>query len=144
MLDKIKTQAKRLTYRIRTDYLTINNLVFLAALLIALNWTWNSVESMQQNYQLQQAVDRKKQQLIIEQLQVDTLELESRYYDTLEYQELAVRQRLGKGMPGESQLIVPSTDSQEATSQQPAQLINRNNNFQEWMNFLVGKSTPNR
>ena len=141
MLDKIKTQTKRLTYRIRTDYLTINNLVFLAALLIALNWTWNSVESMQQNYQLQQTVDRKKQQLIIEQLQVDTLELESRYYDTLEYQELAVRQRLGKGMPGESQLIVPSTDSGKPASQEPPRLTSRDNNFQEWMNFLVGKRT---
>ena len=144
MLDKIKTQTKRLIYRIRTDYLTLNNLVFLAAILIALNWTWNSVESMQQNYELQQNVDRKKQQLIIEQLKVDTLELEGRYYDTLEYQELAVRQRLGKGMPGESQLIVPSTDTEQIEETENVDSPSRaDDNFQEWMNFLLGKRPMN-
>ncbi len=121
----------------------MNNIVFAIALFIALSWTWNSIEAMQQNYELQQNVDRKRQQLILEQLQVDTLQLESRYYDTLEYQELAVRQRLGKGMPGEKVVIVPSTDSNEVpeenTSTTPVQV----DNLQEWMNFLFGTRTKN-
>ena len=94
---------------------------------------------MQQNYQLQQSVDRKKQQLVLEQLQVDTLQLESRYYDTLEYQELAVRQRLGKGMPGERALILPSTDSTEAPQETATATSPQTSNFQEWMNFLFGQ-----
>ena len=139
MFDTLQLHLKRFLYRLRHDYLTLNNVVFATALLIALSWTWNSVESMQQNYQLQQSVDRKKQQLVLEQLQVDTLQLESRYYDTLEYQELAVRQRLGKGMPGERALILPSTDSTEAPQETATAASPQTSNFQELMNFLFGQ-----
>ena len=139
MFDTLQLHLNRFLYRLRHDYLTLNNVVFATALLIALSWTWNSVESMQQNYQLQQSVDRKKQQLVLEQLQVDTLQLESRYYDTLEYQELAVRQRLGKGMPGERALILPSTDSTEAPQETATAASPQTSNFQEWMNFLFGQ-----
>ena len=139
MFDTLQLHLKRFLYRLRHDYLTLNNVVFATALLLALSWIWNSVESMQQNYQLQQSVDRKKQQLVLEQLQVDTLQLESRYYDTLEYQELAVRQRLGKGMPGERALILPSTDSTEAPQETATAASPQTSNFQEWMNFLFGQ-----
>ena len=139
MLDSLQIHIKRMIYRLRHDYLTLNNIVFAAALLIALSWTWNSVETMQQNYELQQTVDRKKQQLVLEQLHVDTLELEGRYYNTLEYQELAVRQRLGKGMPGERALIVPSTDAVEVVQNSTAPVSTQTSNVQEWMNFLLGR-----
>ena len=143
MIDTLQTQLKRLTYRLRHDYLTMNNIVFVVALFIALSWTWNSIEAMQQNYELQQNVDGKKQQLVLEQLQVDTLQLEGRYYDTLEYQELAVRQRLGKGMPGEKVVIVPSTDSSEVPEEKTSTTPIQVDNLQEWMNFLFGTRTKN-
>lgn len=138
MLEKTQTQLKRLTYRVRKDYLTLNNLVFAAAILISLSWTWSSIEVMQQNYELQQAVDTKKQQLAIEELRVANLELESTYYNSLEYQELAVRERLGKGLPGESVLIVPSTDRAESAAVDSGSIQSQPSNFQEWMNFILG------
>ena len=97
MLETLHTQSKRLLYRLRRDFLTLNNVVIVVALLIALNWTWNSIEVMQQNYELQQSVDAKRRQVELERLRVDTLQLESKFYTTLEWQELAVRERLGKG-----------------------------------------------
>ena len=100
MLDKIQTQSKRLFYRLHRDYLTVNNVVIACALLIAFSWTWSSIEVMQQNYELQQSVDAKRRQVELEKLRVDNLQLEGKFYTTLEYQELAVRERLGKGMPG--------------------------------------------
>jgi len=119
--------------------LTLNNIVFAAALLIAMSWTWSSIETMQRNYELQQLVDSKKQQVALEKLRVDTLALEGKYYDTLEYQELAVRERLGKAMPGEHLLIVPSTDTPSTIATQPkAEEASKSSNFQEWMNFLFG------
>ena len=102
---------KRLLYRVQRDYLTVNNIVIVAAALMAISWAWGSIESMQQNYELQRAVDNKKQQLEVEKLKVALLNYEAKYYESEEYQELAVRQRLGKGIPGEKQLIVPSTDT---------------------------------
>ncbi len=140
MFQKLKIHTKRLIYRLKNDLLTTNNVVFFVAIAVALSWTWSSVETMQQNYQLQQAVDRKKQQVTLEQLHVDTLELEGKYYKTLEYQELAVRQRLGKGMPGEKALIVPSTDIEQVSYSPGIQKnSSQSSNFQEWVDFLFGK-----
>ena len=134
---------KRLLYRVQRDYLTVNNIVIVAAALLAISWAWGSIESMQQNYELQRAVDNKKQQLEVEKLKVALLNYEAKYYESEEYQELAVRQRLGKGIPGEKQLIVPSTDTTN-----PAQNIATNpqpvSNFQQWMNFLFGGNAHGR
>lgn len=139
MLNKIQTNYKRYLYRLRHDYLSMNNIVIGAALLIALSWTWNSMGAMQQNYELQQQINNKNQQLKIEELKVATLELESKYYESLEYQELAVRERLGKGMPGEKLLIVPSTDKPRAATKETADTNSvKTSNLQEWINFLFG------
>ena len=134
---------KRLLYRVQRDYLTVNNIVIVAAALLAISWAWGSIESMQQNYELQRAVDNKKQQLEVEKLKVALLSYEAKYYESEEYQELAVRQRLGKGIPGEKQLIIPSTDTTNpaqntATNPQPV------SNFQQWMNFLFGGNAHGR
>ena len=134
---------KRLLYRVQRDYLNINNVVIVAAALLAISWAWGSIESMQQNYELQRAVDNKKQQLEVEKLKVALLSYEAKYYESEEYQELAVRQRLGKGIPGEKQLIVPSTDTTNPT-QNTATTPQPISNFQQWMNFLFGGNAHGR
>lgn len=134
---------KRLLYRVQRDYLTVNNIVIVAAALLAISWAWGSIESMQQNYELQRAVDNKKQQLEVEKLKVALLNYEAKYYESEEYQELAVRQRLGKGIPGEKQLIVPSTDTTNP-AQNTATTPQTISNFQQWMNFLFGGNAHGR
>ena len=135
-----KLYLKRLSYRIRRDYLTLNNLVIAAAIIVAMSWAWGSIEAMQHNYELQRSIDSKRQQVEIEHLKVSLLEYESKYYQSEEYQELADRQRMGRGLPGERQLIVPSTD--EATTDKTiSSTVNtkqNDSNFQQWMNFLFG------
>ncbi|OYX42379.1 hypothetical protein B7Y94_03615 [Candidatus Saccharibacteria bacterium 32-49-12] len=138
MLNKTQINLKRLVYRLRRDYLTLNNIVVVVALFISLNWTWNSIEVMQQNYQLQQSVDAKRQQVALESLRVDTLELESKYYTTLEYQELAVRERLGKAMPGEHVVIVPSTEKSTNSAGTNRRAASEPSNLQQWRDFLFG------
>ena len=69
-----KLKLKRLIYRIQHDYLTLNNVVIAAAILIAMSWAWGSIESMQKNYELQRSIDNKRQQVEIEKLQVALLE----------------------------------------------------------------------
>ena len=87
---------KRQLYALRHDYLTMNNLVTAAAILVAFGWAWGSVEAMQQNYELQRSIDNKRQQIEIEKIKVALLQYESKYYESDEYQELAARQRTGK------------------------------------------------
>ena len=114
-------KLKRFWYHVRHDYLTLNNVVVAAAALIALSWAWGSIETMQRK------------------LRTELLAYESKYYEGDEYLDLAVRQRLGRGSPGEKLLIVPSTDAakQQPTAQTTPQK-QPTSNFQQWINFLFG------
>jgi cell division protein FtsB len=137
-----KINIRKLLYVIRHKYVTLNNIVIAVAFLIAASWVWGSLGMMQRNYSLQKEVDVKKRQLELTELQRDKLELQKRYYQTAEYQELAVRDTLGLVRPGEKVLILPdnseaakkadsSTSEVVATSSQPS-------NIEQWINFLFG------
>ncbi|MDO4774064.1 MAG: hypothetical protein Q4A37_02990 [Candidatus Saccharibacteria bacterium] len=128
----------RLLYRLRHDYLTLNNVVVATAFLIALGWVWGSIEAMQRNYELQQMVVTKRRQVEVETLQVALLGYEGKYYESTEYLDMEARRRFGLGTPGEKQLIVPSTD--ETTTKEAAQppQTTPTSNFQQWMNLLFG------
>ena len=99
---------------------------------------------MQRNYSLQRELDDKKRQLMIAQLDTENAKLEQRYYKTKEYQELAVREKLGLVAPGESVLILTGdanykeVASEDAKTTQKKQDIESSSNFRQWMNFLFG------
>ena len=77
---------KRQLYALRHDYLTMNNLVTAAAILVAFGWAWGSVEAMQQNYELQRSIDNKRQQIEIEKIKVALLQNIMRATNTNSYQ----------------------------------------------------------
>lgn len=129
-------------YIVRHKYLTFNNVVIVAAFLIAASWVWGSLEVMQRNYALQKEVDLKQRQLQLTELQRDSLELQKRYYQTDEYKELAVRDTLGLVRPGEKLLILPDNSPEAKAADAPvAQATVAQEavpNLQQWLNFLFG------
>lgn len=138
-----KINIRRIYYLFRHRYFTLNNAVIAIAFMIAAGWVWGSLDVMQRNYTLQKELYDKSRQLIVAQLDTENAKLEQRYYQTDEYKELAVRERLGLGLPGESVLILPpnseaakNADDEVATAsydQGPTE-----SNFAQWMNFLFG------
>lgn len=131
---------QKLLYRVRHQYLTINNVVIVVAFFIAASWIWGSLGMMQRNYTLQKELDYKKQQLELTQLQRDSLEFQKKYYQTTEYQELAVRESLGLVRPGEKALILPAntvTDAGQAKTVAAA-VRPEASNLEQWVNFLFG------
>lgn len=139
----IKINTRRLYYRIRHRYFTLNNVVIAVAFVIAASWVWGSLGVMQRNYNLQKEVDLKQRQLQLAQIETSSLELEGRYYQTTEYQELAVRQDLGLVLPGESVLILPANsqlakDADAPTASQATSTVVPVGNFRQWVNFLFG------
>jgi hypothetical protein len=98
---------------------------------------------MQRNYTLQQTLNRKNQELQLADLETESLKLEQQYFKTAEFQELAVRARLGKGLPGEKVLILPKqveTDASAAPGvNRPSVRTAPPSNFEQWMNFLFGR-----
>lgn len=130
-------------YRLRHDYLTMNNVVLVVALLIAASWTWGSIGAMQRNYRLQKDLDNKERQLQLVQLETDTLRFQQNYYRSDEYKELAVRERLGLVFPGEKVLILPPNSEAAKNADEnygrvaiatPVQA----SNMEQWINFLFG------
>ncbi len=103
---------------------------------------------MQRNYALQRNLDAKERQLELARLEVQTLELEKRYYQSGEYQELAARQELGLALPGEKLLILPpnsesaqqvDSKAEAATHIEPVEA----SNLEQWMDFLLGRNASN-
>lgn len=137
-----KINIQKLLYTLRHKYMTLNNVVIVFALLIAANWVWGALEMMQRNYTLQKEVDSKHRQLQLTQLQRDSLALEKRYYQTDEYQELAVRESMGFVMPGERTLLIPRTSNSGNTSKNSTPLattpVVQASNMEQWLNFLFG------
>lgn len=140
-----KINIRKFIYHLRHKYLTFNNLVILTAFLIAAGWVWGSLQVMQRNYSLQKEVDYKKRQLVLAELQKESLELQKRYYETNEYRELAARESLGLVMPGEKVLILP--ENSEAAKQADKNAANAGvqaapqeeiSNLEQWLNFLFG------
>jgi hypothetical protein len=137
-----KINIRRFIYNARHKYLTLNNVVILVAFLIAASWVWGSLGMMQRNYNLQKEVDIKKRQLELVELQRDNLDLQRRYYQTAEYQELAVRESLGLVRPGEKVLVLPenSEAAKDADGGGGATsvVVTQTSNLEQWINFLFG------
>lgn len=140
-----KINIRKLYYHIRYRYLTMNNVVIGVALIIGAGWAWGSVEMMQRNFDLQKEIDNKSRQEKLVDLQTQNLIYEQRYYKSSEYQELAVRARLGLAMPGEKAVILPpnsdvAKNADALLTKKVIQPVVSANNFQQWMNFLFGGS----
>ena len=137
-----KINIQKIIYHVRHKYLTLNNVVILAAFLIAAGWVWGSLGVMQRNYSLQKDIDLKKRQLQLTQLQRDNLGLQKNFYQTTEYQELAIRESLGLVRPGEKSLVLPE-NSQSAIDADTVKTATTTasakvSNLEQWVNFLFG------
>ena len=133
---------QKIIYHVRHRYLTLNNVVILVAFVIAAGWVWASLGAMQRNYGLQKDIDLKQRQLQLTQLQRDNLSLRKNYYQTTEYQELAVRDVLGLVRPGEHALVLPPNSAAAikedvATTTTPTVQV-ASSNLEQWVNFLFG------
>lgn len=139
-----KINIKKLIYIIRNKYMTLNNVVIAVAFLVAANWVWGALDMMQRNYSLQKEVDNKHRLLQLTELQRDSLALQKRYYQTEEYQELAVRESLGLVRQGEKVLVLPKAEPQEGSGDElggslgASQAVVQTSNFEQWLNFLFG------
>ncbi len=132
-------QLHRLIYHVRQNYLTLNTVVMVLALVISLGWAWGSLDVMRRNYTLQQRLYAREKEQQLAELEVRSLELEAAYHQTYEYQELAVRTRLGLGSPGEKVLIVPARDETRQTTRPAATSVaEQPSTLQQWADFLFG------
>jgi len=121
----------------------MNNVVIGVALIIGASWAWGSIGVMQRNYNLQKELDAKNRQQTLAELEVQNLTYQKKYYQSAEYQELAVRERMGFASPGEKVLVLPpnsvaAKQADEVVGGKKAPTVEPQSNFQQWTNFLFG------
>lgn len=135
---------RKLQYWLTHDFLTLDRVVMVIAVVCCLMWTWGSIDSMTRNWSLAQELMNRQREKALLELEVETLELENEYYESTEYKELAARKYQGKMLPGETMIYLP--DNSEAainkhkisTEEDVTIATATMSNLEQWLAFLFG------
>jgi len=138
LMDKVKTQLRRLSYFTKRDFLTVHNIATAAAIILGLVFTYNAVTATTRNWQLEQKLKERSLESAKLQIEVDTLTLEKQYYNTDEYQEIMARKKQNKMLEGETMVILPNNTEKAKTkySDIDNKTDQKRSNFEEWLDFL--------
>ena len=130
----------------------VRNVGFYIFAVIVLAIAWSGVKTVQNNYELQKQIATLNQQNEVLKLSNQNSALQSQFYETDQYLELAARQNLGFAAPGETVLLVPKpvamkyVDSSLSAKQDDSGNESANaakskfaQNFQDWRDFLLGR-----
>lgn len=135
----VKTKFRRLNYKMRHDFLTVENVVLLVAIALCLLWTYQSITAMSRNWSLAERLTTERKELELLEVEVELAELENDYYRSDEYQELMARKYLDKKLAGENMVVMPENSEQAKNKYkqvQPEKEEKEYSNFEKWMMFL--------
>ncbi|MBR0242491.1 hypothetical protein IJQ51_00855 [Candidatus Saccharibacteria bacterium] len=140
MMIGLGAKIRRLKYKLKHDFLTIENIVFLVAVVMCLTWTYQSVKAMTRNFELTERLNKERKSLELLKVEVEAAELENEYYKSDEYQELLARKNANKQLPGEHMVYLPE-NSEEAKNKHKVVTAGKEekeySNFEKWMMYLM-------
>ena len=140
-MNNFRSGFRKLRYDFRHDFLTIENVILVIAIILCLNWTYSSIEAMNKNWELSEKLRTEQKNLELKKIEIETAELENSYYETAEYQELAARKFAGKQLEGEKMVYMPE-NSEEARKKHADEVAvtveekKEYSNFEQWMMYL--------
>lgn len=135
----IKDGVRHAKYKLKHDFLSVENVVLILAIVLCLVWTYQSIAAMNRNWELSETLSREKSQLELLSVEVETLSLENEYYQSDEYQELMARKLLDKQLPGEKMVVMPDNSAAALAKHQVATPVREErdlSNFEQWMGYL--------
>lgn len=103
MWDKLR----RIKYRLKHDFLSIENVALVMAVIMCLTWTYQSIEAMSRNWELSERLNADRKTLELLKVEVEAAELENEYYRSDEYRELMARKFANKQLSGEHMVYLP-------------------------------------
>jgi len=138
-MNAIRTTLRRFNYKLKHDFLTVENIVLLLAIILCLVCTYQSIVSMSRNWELSEKLTSEKRELELLSIEVETAELENQYLASNEYQELIARKNLDKALPGEKMVVLPeNTEASKSKHQKTKtpQAEKSYSNLEKWMMYL--------
>lgn len=138
-------KLRRIKYKLKHDFLAVENIVLAVAVAMCLVWTYQSVVAMTRNWELAERLNAEKKNLQLLEIEVEAAELENDYYKTEEYQELAARKLNNKKLSGENMVYLPENSEAAKNKHQNIEIVVQDegeeySNVEKWMRFLF----PNR
>ena len=141
-MNKIKTKFRKLGYHFRHDFFTVENVVFLGAIILCLVWTFQSIIAMSRNWELSEKLAAERRELKLIELEIEAAELENEYYKSEEYQELSARKYLDKKLDGENMLVMPENSEAAKNKYKKVEKVAAEveySNLEKWLRFLMPK-----
>lgn len=131
-----------------SKYFTINDTLFVLALIIALALAWNTVVAMQRNYHLEQRFKQLTTDVELQELENQNLKYNIAYLKSDDYLELAAREKFNKASPGETMVylpgetndsVIPTNTTNTGSYTPPSQPKGWKANLSSWWRFLRGQ-----
>ena len=140
-MNRLRTKMCQIVYRLKRDYLTLNNVILVVALILCASWAWASIITMTRNWELEQKLITKQLAKDKLGLEIATMQLEQEYYLTAEYQELIARAKQNKMLDGETMIVLPknSETAKNKFTEDNTIIVQETSNFDSWVNFLFPK-----
>lgn len=135
----VKDNLRRMKFRLKRDFFTIENVVLILAIILCLVWTYQSVTAMSRNWKLSETLITEKKELELLSIEVEAAELENEYYKTEEYQELMARKLLDKKLSEENMVVLPenSEAAKNKYKKENVRMVDvEYSNFEKWMMYL--------
>ncbi len=147
MLDKAQDLLQHERVKQFTDIRNVGLYVF-ALLVIAT--TWSGVHTVEDNFTLQQKINRIAEENKVLQLQNENAALQNKYLDSEQYLDLSARRQFGLAAPGETLITIPKDVAMKYVSAQPQQAAGAAattaktqpkyiQNFEAWRDLLMGR-----
>ena len=76
----MRDKLRRFKYRLKHDFLSVENVVLFIAIVMCLVWTFRSVEAMSRNWELTERLNAERKNYELLAVEVETMELENEYY----------------------------------------------------------------
>lgn len=141
-MNKIKTYVRRVKFWFKHDFLTVENVVLMFAIILCLVWTYQSIMAMTRNWELSETLTAERKELELVSVEVEAAELENDYYRSDEYQELVARKYMDKQLPGEKMVVLPENTEEAKQKHETAVAMKTEtekeeySNMEKWLKFL--------
>ena len=136
----VKNTLRRFGFNVKRDFLTVENVVLILAIVLCLMWTYQSIAAMSRNWELSERLTEERKKLELVSIEVETAELQNEYYKSEEYQELMARRNLDKKMPGENMVVMPENSEEAKSKHEKKENVlseeKQYSNFEKWMMYL--------
>lgn len=135
----MRDKLRKIKYRLKHDFLSIENIVLVIAVVMCLTWTYQSIEAMSRNWELNDRLNADKRTLELLKIEVEAAELENEYYRSDEYRELMARKFANKQLSGENMVYLP--ENSEAAKNKHSVVVataqeKEYSNIEKWWMYL--------